>query len=177
MSEIHLVDHDPAWRERFAGERDRLRTASDERLLGVFHIGSTAVEDLAAKPVVDVLAVYEDYVAASEAADALVEWGYDRRRDDPDWLVLTRTEVEPVVVHLRPRSADAWRDHLVFREFLRENPGARAEYERAKREAAAAHPDDVAAYTDAKNEKIRSLEARAYEEGYGERVPTFDETD
>lgn len=175
MSEIRLVDHDPAWRERFASERDRIRTASGEGLLGVFHVGSTAVEDLAAKPVVDVLAVYEDYDAASAAADALAEWGYDRRRDDPDWLVLSRTEVEPVVIHLRPRAADAWRGHLVFREFLRENPDARAEYERAKREAAAEHPDDVAAYTDAKNEKIRSLEDRAYEEGYGECVPAFDE--
>ena len=171
MPEIHLVDHDPAWRERFASERDRIRTASGEGLLGVFHIGSTAVKDLAAKPVVDVLAVYVDYDAAREAADALVAHGYDRQRDDPDWLVLSRTEVEPVVVHLRPREADTWRDHLVFREFLRENPDARAEYERAKRRAAAEHPDDVAAYTDAKNEKIRSLEARAHEEGYGERVP------
>ncbi len=125
----------------------------------------------------DVLAVYQDYGAARDAADALVEWGYDRRRDDPDWPVLSRTEVEPVVIHLRPRAAETWRDHLVFRELLRDNPDARAEYERAKRETASDHPDDVAAYTDAENEKIRSLEDRAYEEGYGKCVPAFDGKD
>ena len=170
MPEILLVAHDPAWRERFERERDRIRTASGDGLLGAFHVGSTAVEDLPAKPVVDVLAVYDDYESASSAAEDLRAAGYDRQRDDPDWLVLSRTEGSPVVIHLRPEDADRWRDQLVFREYLRENPDARAEYERTKREAAAEHPDDVGAYTDAKNETIRELEARAYEAGYGERV-------
>lgn len=175
MPELHLVAHDPAWRERFQQVRDRILTASGEGLLGVFHVGSTAVEDLAAKPVVDVLAVFEGYDVASETADALVAGEYDRQRDDPDWIVLSRTDGQSVVAHFRPRWADRWRDQLVFREFLRENPEARAEYERAKRRAAAEHPDDVGAYTEAKDETIRELEARAYEEGYGERVPEFDD--
>lgn len=174
MPELHLVAHDPAWRERFQVVRERIREADDD-LLGVFHVGSTAVEDLAAKPVVDVLAVFGDYDAASGVADALVAGEYDRQRDDPDWLVVSRTDGQSVVVHLRPREADRWRDQLVFREYLRENPDARSEYEEAKRAAAAEHPDDVGAYTAAKNETIRELEARAHEEGYGDRVPEFDE--
>jgi GrpB-like predicted nucleotidyltransferase (UPF0157 family) len=175
VPDLHLVAHDPAWRERFEQVRDRVRTAARDGLLGVFHVGSTAVEDLAAKPVVDVLAVFADYDAARETADAMVAGEYDRQRDDPDWLVLSRTDGQSVVVHFRPREVDRWRDQLVFREYLRENPDARAEYEAEKRAAAADHPDDVGAYTDAKNETIRELEARAYEEGYGERVPEFDD--
>lgn len=171
MPEIHLVAHDPSWRERFERERDRILTASDDGLLGVFHVGSTAVEELPAKPVVDVLAVYDEYESASDAAEELRAIGYDCQRDDPDWLVLSRTDESPVVLHLRPEEADRWRDQLVFREYLRENPDARTEYEEAKRAAAARFPDDVGAYTEAKNETIRELEARAYEEGYGERVP------
>jgi len=174
VAEIHLESQDPAWRERFEGERDRIRTASGEGLLGVFHVGSTAVEGLPAKLVVDVLAVYEEYDGAREAADRLVGRGYDWQRDDPDWVVVSRTDAKPVVVHLQPQAAETWRDQLVFREFLRENPDARSEYEWAKREAAADHPDDVSAYTEAKNAKIRELEARAYDEGYGELVPEFE---
>lgn len=171
MPEIHLVAHDPAWHERFERERDRILTASDDGLLGVFHVGSTAVADLPAKPIVDVLAVYDDYESASDAAEELLAAGYDRQRDDPDWIVLSHTEESPVVLHFRPEEANRWRDQLVFREFLRENPDARTEYEEAKRAAAAQFPDDVSAYTDAKNETIRELEARAYDEGYGECVP------
>jgi len=41
---------DPVWTDRYEAERERVRDASDEGLLGVFHVGSTAVPDLAGKP-------------------------------------------------------------------------------------------------------------------------------
>lgn len=173
MAEVVLEPHDPAWSDRFERERDRIRDAAGDPL-GVFHIGSTAVPNLAAKPALDALAVFEGYDPARETADALLADGYRLKRDDPDWIVLDRIGEEySVVVHLRPRDADAWRDQFVFRELLREHPDARAEYERAKRTAAAEHPDDVDAYTDAKEPTILSLVERAYEEGYADRLPEF----
>ena len=170
---IELELYDPAWADRFERERERVRSAAPERLLGVFHIGSTAVPDLAAKAAVDVLAVYIDESATCNAAQALADEGYVRKRDDPDWQVLNRFGDATVVLHLRPRGADTWRDQLVFRELLRDSPRARAEYERAKREAAAAHPEDVDAYTDAKESIIEELTVRAYERGYDDRLPAF----
>lgn len=170
---IELEPHDPAWAERFEDEREQIRETAPGGLLGVFHIGSTAVPDLAAKPVVDVLAVYRDASAMRGAARALADAGYARRRDDDDWQVLARSGGTDAVVHLRPRDVEAWRDQLVFREYLRDSPEAREEYERAKRDAAAAHPDDVDAYTDAKEWTIEVLTERAHEAGYGDRLPAF----
>lgn len=174
MAEVELEPHDPVWRDRFECERDRIGDAAADGLLGIFHIGSTAVPDLAAKPTLDALAVFEDYAAARATADALLADGYRLKRDDPDWIVLDRIGDEyPVVVHLRPRDADTWCNQLVFRELLREDSDARAEYERAKRTAAEEHSDDVDAYTDAKEPTILSLVERAYEEGYDDRLPEF----
>lgn len=170
---IELEPYDPAWADRFERERERVRELASDALLGVFHIGSTAVPGLAAKAVIDVLGVYDDETAMRDAARTLAAEGYVRKRDDPDWQVLNRFGDATVVLHLRPQSADTWRDQLVFRELLRERPRARAEYERAKREAATAHPEDVDAYTDAKESTIEELTARAYELGYGDRLPEF----
>ena len=170
---IELEPYDPAWADRFECERDRIRSVASDGLHGVFHIGSTAVPDLVAKAAIDVLAVYTDEATMRDGAQALVDDDYVRKRDDPDWQVLNRFGDATVVLHLRPQSADAWRDQLVFRELLRERPRARAEYERVKREAAAAHPDDVDAYTDAKESTIEDLTARGYELGYDDRVPEF----
>jgi len=172
-SVVHLEPHDPVWTDRFAAERDRVWTVAPTDLLGICHVGSTAVPDLAAKPVLDALAVYADAGAMREAAAALEREGYVRKRDDDDWQVLNRFGEWTTVLHLRPRVADTWRDQLVFREYLRERPRARAEYERAKRHAAAAYPDDVDAYTDAKEETIQNLTARAYREGFDDRLPAF----
>lgn len=67
---VELVDHDPAWAARFAAESERLAP-----LLGgaeVHHIGSTAVPGLAAKPVIDLMALVDDVDAP---VAALVERG------------------------------------------------------------------------------------------------------
>lgn len=173
MSELALRPHDPEWADRFRDERERIRRIAPDDLFGVFHIGSTAVPDLAAKPVIDALAVYADESAMRAAAEEFETEGYVRKRDDADWQVLNRFGEMTVVLHLRPRDADTWRDQLVFREFLRDSQEARAEYERAKREALENHPDDVDAYTDAKEATIEALTERARDEGYGDRLPEF----
>ena len=53
---VTIVDYDPSWPQRFREERDRLCGALGEAALAIWHIGSTSVPGLAAKPVVDVLA-------------------------------------------------------------------------------------------------------------------------
>ncbi len=54
MDEIEIAAYDPAWPARFQAEAARLRAALPADLvLGVEHIGSTAVPGLAAKPVID----------------------------------------------------------------------------------------------------------------------------
>jgi GrpB-like predicted nucleotidyltransferase (UPF0157 family) len=173
MDDVRL-EPDPVWTDRFEEERTRIRDAASDGLLGVFHVGSTAIPDLPAKPLLDVLAVFEEYESARTTADALAAEGYDVRKDEPEWIQLTRTGGDDsVFLHFRPEEPDVWRDQLVFRDYLRENPQARREYERVKREAAAAHPNDPEAYTKAKEEIVLSLEERAYEEGYDERLPDF----
>src|SRR5688572_18300745 len=74
---IVIVAPDPAWARTF----DRLRPAIEDALRSalvrpVEHIGSTAVPGLAAKPIVDVLAVVADIEAADDATDALAAAGW-----------------------------------------------------------------------------------------------------
>lgn len=52
---VTVVDYDPSWPRRFREERDRLCGALGEAALAIWHIGSTSVPGLAAKPVIDVL--------------------------------------------------------------------------------------------------------------------------
>lgn len=174
MGEIEL-EPDPIFEERFERVREDVEAAAVEGLLGVFHVGSTAVPDLAAKPVVDVLAVFDGYEPARETAAELAAGDYRLRKDTPEWIQVVRGDgTEGVFVHFRPRDADAWRDQLLLREYLRDSEAARREYERVKRAAADAHPDDPEAYTAAKDDVIRRLEERAHEAGYDERIPDLD---
>lgn len=171
MAKIELKK-DPVLRERFEEMRAQIEDASSDGLLGVFHIGSTAIPDLAAKPMVDVLAVYSGYESAREAADILVTKGYTIQKDEPDWIQLIQSESQDdVFIHFRPRESEVWRDQLVLREYLRENQQARREYEQIKRIAAEEYPNNPEKYTAAKDEIVCILEERAYEEGYDNHIP------
>lgn len=173
MGWIELQPHDPAWREHFESERDRIREIESDELLGTFHVGSTSVPGLVAKPSIDILSVYSSESAVHDAKESFPD-EYRVHRDESDRVVLISDGEElSFTVHLRPREAEDWRDQLVFRELLRDDPRARAKYEGAKRTAASEYPDDGKAYTSAKEPIIRSLTERAYEDGYDERLPDF----
>jgi GrpB-like predicted nucleotidyltransferase (UPF0157 family) len=170
MVSVSLHHHDVAWGERLAREREHVEVTVPVDCT-VFHIGSTAIPDTPTKSTLDAVGVVADKAAMDPARDALLEDGYGSHRNDPEWKVLTRSrDAYGVCLHLRPRAHPRWRDQLVFREYLRDEPRARARYERVKRAAAAAHGDDVSAYTDAKESVILRLVEEAYERGYGERL-------
>ena len=53
--EVQIVDYDPSWPDVFEEHRRRILSAVGETARTVEHIGSTAVPELAAKPIVDIM--------------------------------------------------------------------------------------------------------------------------
>ncbi|MEV5695523.1 GrpB family protein [Micromonospora globbae] len=53
---VEVVAYDPAWSEQFKVEQRRLADALPTAL-SIEHIGSTSIPGLAAKPIIDILAV------------------------------------------------------------------------------------------------------------------------
>ena len=173
MKEITL-ESDPVWTDRYEAERERILSVAGDELLGVFHVGSTAIPDLPGKPVLDVMPIFTEYESMRAVAASLADDGYELETDAPDCVVSIREESDHVVaIRMHTRDADQWRPMLVFREYLRENAAARREYERVKREAAAEHREDLDAYTRAKTDVVRSLVAEARDAGYDDRLPEF----
>ncbi len=65
MDEVEIVNYDPRWPALFDEEAKRLRATLDPSLImGLEHFGSTAVPDLSAKPIIDIL------IAVRSLADA-----------------------------------------------------------------------------------------------------------
>ncbi|HMQ94062.1 MAG TPA: GrpB family protein [Amaricoccus sp.] len=162
---ILLADPDPAWAEAFAAEEVRLRERLAEIPIGrIEHVGSTAVPGLVAKPIVDMLievpdlqtvhdriapvlkaAGYEYFWRPTGPGEAGVAYAWFIRRDASG----ARTHH----LHMLPPGSTYW-DRLRFRDLLRARPDHAAEYAAVKRETAARHRDDRAAYARAKGRFI-----------------------
>jgi putative glutamine amidotransferase len=164
--EYGLVDHDPAWPERFAAEAERIVQALEPELVErVDHVGSTSVPGLAAKPIVDIqlslvaLTPRDAYVGPLQGLG--YRWVVDPWDDQHEYFSLDQGGERRFQIHVCLAGGEWQRRHLAFRDALRREPETAAAYERLKRELAAAHPRDIMAYVDGKTPFIREVEARA----------------
>ena len=161
---IRIVEHDPEWATRFEDERKRLEACIGEYTDRIEHVGSTSVPGLGAKPIIDVTAVVTDIEGLWGDLDKLkAVFGYELSHIPADWLFLQGTgdAGQQYNLHLIRRSSEHWKHDILFREYLRANPNVRDEYEAVKREAAAAHRNDINGYNAAKNEFCDSVLERA----------------
>lgn len=176
--DIEIVEYDPEWPNRYERERERIEeTLDSESYVRVEHVGSTSVPGLDAKDVVDALVVVPDEETAWNCVAPLEAAGYEFHRE---WtvrefrLALGRwpddSSGQRVNLSIRTRDGDGWKRNLLLREYLRDRPDAREEYERVKYEAAAEHADELEAYTRAKSDVIESILDRARDEGYERRI-------
>ena len=72
---ISLTKHNPCWADWYIEEVDCLRGLLPYDIQ-YFHVGSTAVKDIMAKPIIDILAVVDSYEEMVKSASILKEHNY-----------------------------------------------------------------------------------------------------
>jgi GrpB-like predicted nucleotidyltransferase (UPF0157 family) len=161
-----VVAPNPAWRDHFRLEAERLRAALGSLVADVHHIGSTAIDGIVAKPVVDMLLVVHALARLDAQSPQLVQLGYEVkgefgiptrryfRKDSPPGV---RTfQLHAYEVH----SAHVER-HVAFRDYMNAHPDAAQAYGLLKARLAAAHAHDANAYMDGKDAFIKAHEQTA----------------
>lgn len=66
MRKVEVVPHSPKWQEIFKVESDRVIDALGKNVIAVHHIGSTAIPQIYAKPIIDLLIEVKDIVQVDE---------------------------------------------------------------------------------------------------------------
>jgi GrpB-like predicted nucleotidyltransferase (UPF0157 family) len=171
---IAIVAYDPQWPAAFEAEAARLRQALGPLARRIDHNGSTAVPGLAAKPVIDIQVSVASLQPLSPYRDRLLSIGYTHvpHVDDAFCPFFHRPEQWPHThhVHLVRAGGDEERRTLAFRDYLREHPDDRREYEALKRRLAADFGGDSAesreGYAIAKSEFVERVLAAALGAGY-----------
>jgi GrpB-like predicted nucleotidyltransferase (UPF0157 family)/uncharacterized protein YhfF len=170
---VTLVEYSPEWPLQFSAEARAIVSAFAADRVCVEHIGSTAVAGLDAKPIIDILLGAESLAQIESHIPDLERIGYRYISDFEDQLPQRRYFVKPdradarFHVHAVELGGSFWRDHLRFRNMLRDDAAVREQYRELKRKLAAAFRNDRAGYTDAKASFIRNVLI--------ERLPTLDD--
>lgn len=166
---VFMVPHDLNWRQEFDYEARCITEALGDTAVTVHHIGSTAIPNISAKPVIDILLVVQDHADLDAKQAAMEALGYETRgasgipgrrffrRDNKDG---DRTHQ----VHAFEAGSSQIARHLAFRDYMIAHPDIAQEYSELKQKLAAEHPNDIEAYMDGKEAFIQEIDRRAAEQ-------------
>jgi GrpB-like predicted nucleotidyltransferase (UPF0157 family) len=165
--EIVIADYDPAWPVTYEANACVIAGVLGPGLLRIEHIGSTSVPGLAAKPIIDILAVVPNSADESSYVPQLNAVGYLLRVREPHFHEhrMLRTPARDIHIHVFSPTSPEIARYLIFRNRLRHNIEDRMNYEAVKRRLAAHSWPDINAYAEAKTEIVETIIASATAKG------------
>ena len=159
---VRVVDHNPGWAALGTEACHQVKEAGGDLIADIQHVGSTAVHDLPAKPILDLAAAVTTLDALPALIERLTACGYIYRGDEGDaggHLFVWDSEPDVRMIHLHVVTLGdiQWRNYVRFRDLLRQDPDMRKRYAELKRELGLRFPDDREAYTDSKQDFIQQV--------------------
>ncbi len=166
MKKVEVVPHDPRWRNAFEAEAKHIAAALGENVVAVHHIGSTAISNIYAKPVVDLLVEVRDITEVDGRSSAMETLGYEVKGEFgiPGRRYFRKDNQGGIRTHqihaFEVGSAEVER-HLAFRDYMIAHPGDAQEYSELKMKLAEEHPQSMDGYMDGKDGFIKEIDRRA----------------
>ena len=156
---VKLEPHTEQWRQLFAEEEARLRKIIGDYVVVIEHIGSTAICGISAKPIIDIAVALEKVADGERCVKPLEEINYEYRGEYgiAGRFYFVKGEPRTHHLHMVLEDSDFWRSHLLFRDYLRENPAVAKEYENLKLELAREYVNDRDAYLHGKSDFIENI--------------------
>ena len=157
---IVLSPHQPQWEVWAAEEISLLSTLLTDYSPVINHIGSTAVPEIMAKPIVDILVEVPSEADLNQIRTLLDQNGYicmsasDSRMSFNKGYTPDGYAERVFHIHLR-HSGD--NDEIYFRDYLRKHADAAREYEKLKRSLLPEYRNDRDGYTAAKTEFVKRI--------------------
>ena len=161
---MKIVEYSVDWPISYEQEVVLLREVLGSEIVRAYHIGSTAVPGLAAKPIIDILLEVRSVERLDDLNEAMQAIGYQPRGE----FGIPGRRYYPKGGDDRTHHVHAFavgdpqiEKHLAFRDYLRAHPAAVAEYAAVKQAASAAHGTDPEGYVAFKGSFVERTVAKA----------------
>ncbi|BAW79385.1 hypothetical conserved protein [Candidatus Nitrosoglobus terrae] len=164
---IIVTDYNKNWPQMFEVKATVIRDILKDELVEIHHIGSTAVPNLKAKSIIDIMLIVKDIekvdnfnpVMIGIGYEPLVEFGIKGRR----YLQKGgENRTHQIYIFQYDNQSEIER-HLVVRDYLKLHHEDAIKYGKLKERLAQKFPKDIAGYCDGKNGFVQNLEQRAIE--------------
>ncbi|MGE8207012.1 GrpB family protein [Heyndrickxia sp. NPDC080065] len=167
--EVRLEVHTVEWQKEFHKVKQNILNSTPIQETRIEHIGSTAIKDMVAKPILDLVVGVDDIENVDKAIfQGLKEAGFLRLRvQRPNEIVLAKFTDESYqkkthFIHLVEYNKELWKNLIFFRDYLNSNEKVREQYSNLKRKFIEENNGGIDEYTDYKEQFVREI--------YGKRI-------
>ena len=128
--------------------------------IGFEHVGSPAVEGLAAKPIIDIDIVVSSMNALLKVIERLVPLGYVHQGElgiQGRHAFFQQENESKLHLYVCLDGSLGLRNHLALRDYLRAHPSAVKEYSNLKKRLAQQYPNNIDCYVEGKTSFIAAI--------------------
>lgn len=157
---VYLEDYNEKWKDSFEEEKKILEKILGKIALRIEHVGSTSIQGLKSKPIIDIMVVLERLSDFELVRKFFEKVPYSIKLDSPDDEILVRKgseENRTHFIHVVEENSARCKNTLLFRDYLRKHEDVRNDYEELKTKLAKEYENDRKMYTASKNEFIQNV--------------------
>lgn len=167
MGTVKLEKYNPKWKDMFNEEKANLKEIFGDLAIKIEHIGSTSVEGLSSKPIIDIAVSVNKLSDFKEVKEYFLKEPYSVKEDSvSDEQLVRRGPKDNIthLIHIMEESSDRYRNTILFRNYIRNHTEILQEYEQLKKDLAEKYADNRPMYTASKNDFIQKVLKLAYDE-------------
>lgn len=162
---IEVVNYRSIWEEKYNQEAKRIKYILGDLFVNIYHIGSTSVKGLKAKPIIDIMVVVAFIDKVDEFNSNFEALGYECMGEYkiPGRRYFRKggdKRTHQIHIFEETNLFDIER-HLAVRDYLRTHHAVAVEYGRLKERLASEFPNDIEGYSDGKDSFIKNMEQEA----------------
>ena len=159
---VVVLPYDRIWKSDFEEIKREIEGAIGDLMIGIEHVGSTSVEGMSAKPIIDIDVIIQDYAVFDAVVRRLEAIGYVHEgnlgiKDREAFKYSNKPHLQQHHLYVCPQQSEELHRHIAFRDFLTKNPEAVKKYSAVKEKAAQLFPDNIEKYIAYKSPCIEEL--------------------
>ncbi|QNO14291.1 GrpB family protein [Alkalicella caledoniensis] len=163
---IVVEPYNPKWKEEFLKIKAMLIPYIGDMIIDIVHVGSTSVEGLAAKPIIDFNIIIDSYEVFPLLEKELKKLGYNHDGDGgikgrERFRRSFKDEFMNYHMYVCPKGSTEHLRQLAFRDYLRKNKKVTTEYAKLKMHLAEQYPHDIDNYIKGKSNFIEGIVRKA----------------
>lgn len=166
MRKVEVVPHRDEWSELFLEESKKIKEVYGDEIIHIYHIGSTSIPAIHAKPVIDLMVEVADIERIDGYNEQMKQLNYEALGENgiPNRRFFMKGDDNRTHhVHIFEKGDAEIERHLAFRDYMMAHPEEAQSYSQLKKRLAKRFPENMDEYIEGKDSFIKTIDRKAAE--------------